>query len=684
MAGKRPRKLDKTNIKGLRVGLYCRVSKARGGAIEKSTEDQGGIGRQWAIRYGVKIAAIYMEAKSASRFGRTTRDEFEKMCADVAAGRLDIIWFWAIDRSNRNLGVFIALRDLCRDYGVLIAENERIYDPSEYADMLGPIIQSLVGEGEAEQKSLNSIRGLESNAKAGLPSPPIIYGYKRLYRADVAPDRQLRDKLIAQIPNGMLDESLDFDASSPDADDLLAIDSPAAIVRKMFRRYAAGDSDGTIAYDLNRHCIPVARKPGHGRASANPVWRDTTIAKMLANCTYAAIPFYQGQMMPDVEATWPALVDRELYWAVQERRAANKPYRTGRGPYLLASTVRCGKCNGTLLRWKHHKTQTGHYTCATRGCYGVSIEQEPLDLYVEDKVVLFLSDPKVYAAMAEVGGSEEAAAARAEAAEARAKLQEVYDLFANEKISDALATARETRLLEVIAEAEKRANDAGIPSVLGDGVIGPQAPAQWTKKTVLQKREIIRKVAEITIKPIGKGRNNQYTLNPIGDRVAWKWLIGPDAAEPSAKGRVQSRFEVIKPDRVPGTMTETDDGRIILAGDYTTAEKGDLARRLMAERGWSGAEVARRIGLSHTTVTYWLTKASGPPLRVPQRQRTKSFLLETELNHSAAARVLGVAPVTVDRACHSLIADGTTTGCAHRLTVDGKLAPGRRTATARV
>jgi DNA invertase Pin-like site-specific DNA recombinase len=698
---KRPRRLDKSRIDGLRAGLYCRVSKAkdrgedaRANATDKSTDDQEAEGKRWAQRHRVKIAAVYADVdKSASRFARGPRAEFERMLEDVRAGKLDILWFWALNRSARNLAVFIALRDLCRECGVLIAVQEQVYDPGQFSDMLGPIIMGLVAEGESEDKSEACARGQASNAQAGLPYGPLNYGYKRLY-TDGPPGRRLHESLKAQVPDGMLDESDEsiaklgwlassFLNSSPPTDDMLAVDCPAAIVREIFHRGAAGDSDGAIAYDLNKRRIPVAREPGHGRATANPVWRDTTIATMLGNPVYAAIRVHQGQMLADVDAKWPPLVDRELFWAVQERRAANKPYRAGRGPYLLSSTARCWKCGGTLLRWKQWKQddplKKGHYTCPTRGCYGVSIEQEPLDRFVEDKTVLFLSDPDVFASMAQAGTSEEAARARAEAAELRVKLEENYQLYASEKISEKMADAKEKRLLADIAEADKRANEAGVPSTLLGGTIGPQAAALWVQKDVLQKREIIRTVAEITIKPIGKGRNNQYARRPISERVDWKWLIGPDAEEPTPRARNQSRFEVTKPEPVPGTVTETEDGRIILAGDFTTAEKGDVVRKLMADRGWSGSRVARAMGLSHSTIAYWMRKASGPPLRVPQREHVREFLLETELSHNAVAGKLGVASATVDRACRSLVRDGTLSECTHHLTVSGQTAPGPRT-----
>src|SRR5215469_6380767 len=148
-------KRDINDLSGLRAGLYVRVSKAdpkskdrfRQTGQEKSTEDQAELGRQWAVRQGAVVADVYSDPDiSASRFAlKKNRPQFERMVADITAGKLDLIWFWELSRSSRRLGVFASLRDLCRDHGVLWVIRDRVYDMDSYADVMTLGLLSVIG-----------------------------------------------------------------------------------------------------------------------------------------------------------------------------------------------------------------------------------------------------------------------------------------------------------------------------------------------------------------------------------------------------------------------------------------------------------------------------------------------------------------------------------------------------------
>ena len=101
---------DTNDLAGLRTGLYVRVSKmatrvglvTTAGVQEKSTGDQAAVGREWAARAGAAVADTYSDPDiSASRFTKKNRPQFDRMIADVQAGKLDLIWFWELSRSQR-------------------------------------------------------------------------------------------------------------------------------------------------------------------------------------------------------------------------------------------------------------------------------------------------------------------------------------------------------------------------------------------------------------------------------------------------------------------------------------------------------------------------------------------------------------------------------------------------------
>ncbi|WP_443019992.1 recombinase family protein [Sphingobium sp. JAI105] len=141
----------------------------------------------------------------------------------------------------------------------------------------------------------------------------------------------------------------------------------AAIVRRIFAEYAAGETPRTIAHGLNRDGIPSPR---------GSEWRASTINGSAAR-DYGILrnPIYVGRIRygrvrmvrdpesrkrlsrvdpaPDLtEGAAPHLriIDDAIWEKVQARKQAGErvPYNLQRGPrHLLSGLVRCGQCGGT-------------------------------------------------------------------------------------------------------------------------------------------------------------------------------------------------------------------------------------------------------------------------------------------------------------------------------------------------
>src|SRR6266704_5696720 len=163
-----------TTLTGLRTGVYLRVSRADKDDkanldAERSTATQRRVFEEWAARAGVTLADEYPDPDiSASRFAvKKNRPQFERMVADVKAGKLDILWFWEISRQQRRLDVFARLRDTCREMGVLWVIRDRVADPANSGDMLMAGIQSMIAEDESEKLSGRVFDGKESSALNG-------------------------------------------------------------------------------------------------------------------------------------------------------------------------------------------------------------------------------------------------------------------------------------------------------------------------------------------------------------------------------------------------------------------------------------------------------------------------------------------------------------------------------------
>ncbi len=556
-----PAKRDRDDFEDLRVGLYVRVSRAskcrrcRGsgqtdqgpcpkcegtgfanvgaGGQEKSTGDQEAVGRHWVERAGARLDErhVYRDPDiSASRFATKEREEFTRLMVDLEAGELDVLWVWELSRSQRDLKVFAALRDVCRSQGVRWVIRDRLYDPSDYKDMLTLGILSITGELESEQTSERVTRGKASSALAGRPPGKVPYGYKRIWSRETGDWER-------DIPNIL------------DGDGLPDEDSPCYIVREVFERIAAGHSLYAILTDLNNRRIPA---PAGGR------WISSSLRSVATNPIYVGLRVHQvnekvGRFvtstskrpatrmtdrvkaaLPDARmGDWPKLVDPETFWTVQSilddrgRRTTRPGARTGR--FLLSGLITCAHCGGPVYC---APTRAGsdvyRYFCHVRGC--ARIPRDALESYVERVIVAWLSDPRQGEDLAADGDSATAALARADAEQGRVQLRQLYDDQKAGRVSATIATIEERRLLEVIGEAERRERAATRPAVLVD-LIGPQAQAGWDMLDLEGRRLIVETVAEIRLRPAH--RNGRV---PVQDRVGWRWLLGPDAGQEEEAG----------------------------------------------------------------------------------------------------------------------------------------------------
>ncbi len=499
---------DHNDLRDLRTALYCRVS-LDAGDTEKSVNDQEAEGRRWVEQRSAVLAGVYRDNDlSASRYATKPRPGFELLLGDIEAGKFELVWFWELSRSSRDLAVFAKLRNLCRAQGVRWVVRDRVQDPDDYRDMTMAAIQAVISEQESEQTAERVRRGKRMSAHAGRPPGRVPYGYKRLRNRETGAWER-------DVPNVF------------DGDGLPVEDSPAYIVREIFERLAAGHSVTTIRRDLNERGV---------RTQSGYQWENPKIRYVAMSPTYLGQRVYRvaehyanrhsertKAVLEGVDAGWPPLVDAELFWAVQ--RILTDPARTTTRPgprgatTLLSAVVKCAECGSKLVRKKQATTGTIIYFCPNRSCVGVTAAA--LDDYVERVVVRWLSSPRVAADLARTGDTAAAAQARADAERDRAQLQQLYRDVKGGAVSATIATLEEKRLLEAVGEAEGRAQAAALPPVLV-GNIGPQAQAGWDALDFEGKRLIIRTIADIRVRRVGRSRRV-----PVQDRVEWTWLLGP-------------------------------------------------------------------------------------------------------------------------------------------------------------
>lgn len=464
----------------LRAAVYNRVSDDRKGR-SKSPQEQNEENLAAVADEGWIVAAAYTEpdSASASRFARKAREEWERLTADLAARKLDVVVVWETSRSSRRMAPFVDLLDVCRDSDVLIhvTSAERTYDPRKWGDRKALLNDGIDAEGESEKTSQRVARAARARAAEGKPHGRLLYGYRREYEYEAG-----KRTLLRQIPR----------------------EDEAAVVREVFSRYRAGESLYQICQDFTERGIPVAysRDPAKRRILGPPQWDVIRLRQMITHRGYIAKRTAGGEIVAD--ATWPALVDEETFWACQ-RRADEQRRRRWKGDvhdkWLLSGVARCGVCGAHLRCVPNHSARL-IYQCksrggdATKGRYCVSIVAAVFEAYVTEVVLERLSRPDARDLFT-ADRSAEAAAAAAVLLAKKQELEELHQLAETGKVTIAALVRHEPRLVAEIDALEEQAR-AHVAPVVRD-VAGPDAEARWEELSLPQRKELLLNIADIRL-----------------------------------------------------------------------------------------------------------------------------------------------------------------------------------------
>ncbi|WP_244870533.1 recombinase family protein [Catellatospora sp. IY07-71] len=476
----------------------------------KSVTDQRKLNHGEVARHSWQLGESFWDNdRSASRHAKKDRPGFEDLMDRIRSGTDDVLVVWEISRKERDLAVYVKIRDLCSEVGLNFwLVGGQLYDLRDRNDRMMLGFQAVQAEFQSDYIRDNVQRGVNGAAQAGRPHGKLAYGFERIYHSKtkvLLEQRADEEVHVATSATGVKTEY-----------------TKAGVVREIFEKVAKGVPLIRIEESLNERGIP---------ASQGGVWRRGIVRKIALNIAYIGKRSHFDEV---TEGIWEGLVSEESYWSV--RNMLEDPKRTtwkpARAHYLLSYLVKCGKCGGPLSvgNVNRHGWTGQVYSCLHKRCAAVKMQY--LDEYVERIVVGWLSRPATYENLHRVFDDQGVVRARAEAQRLRAELEEWR---AAAEIGDVTATSFrrvEPGLIQRIKGAEAKAREAGVPPVLR-GMIGPHAEAEWAAlgDDVARKREIIKEIFELKLMPAGKG-----TRKFSGSRVAKRWLLlDDDAAVPAER-----------------------------------------------------------------------------------------------------------------------------------------------------
>ncbi|WP_448208706.1 recombinase family protein [Azospirillum sp. sgz302134] len=319
----------------MRVALYARYSSDS--QREASIDDQFEICRRYAERQGWTVVATHKDAamSGASRF----RPGYQQLLLDAEARRFDMVLVEALDRLGRKLADVADLHDRLQFAGVrLHAVNAGEITPM-HVGLLGTMAQMYLTDLRDKTR-----RGQLGRVRQGKVAGGKAYGYD-----------------VVDGPDGGRGERRINDAE-------------AAVVRRIFSLFAAGQSPRAIARQLNAE--------GVAGPDGRP-WGDTTIrgqvergTGLLNNalyvgrlewnrCSYVKNPRTgrrvarpnQTEQREVVAVPELRIINDELWERVKARQGAlsfevgrddtgNALNRANRRKFLLSGLLTCGVCGG--------------------------------------------------------------------------------------------------------------------------------------------------------------------------------------------------------------------------------------------------------------------------------------------------------------------------------------------------
>jgi site-specific DNA recombinase len=347
------------------------VSRRGVAYIRESTEEQGqGFSpdaqrqkiSEFAKENGIEMIGEYCDFHSGWRKS-DARPEFQRLMADAAEARFDIVLVFHTSRFARNQVESRRYKQLLRErlsIQVVSVTQPLGDDPSEPGAFLAESIHEMFDEYYSVSLSFWTRSGLHEKARQG--------------------------HLVGSLPWGYVRDPVSK----------IAMPHPehAPLVLSIFERYDTGhESDRTLAMWLNAKGARTTK----GREFGGDTVRD-----MLRNAAYCGYVSGHRDTSKQIKGLHEAIVPEELFDRVQERRryrAAVKQPSPPSDDYLLSKLLRCERCGARMHGTRGSRPPVRRYICSSRryghGCQAPITKAEPLETQLADWLSAFQPDQQL-------------------------------------------------------------------------------------------------------------------------------------------------------------------------------------------------------------------------------------------------------------------------------------------------
>jgi site-specific DNA recombinase len=265
----------------------------------------------------------------------TDRPAFQRLMADIDAGKVDVIVVYKVDRLSRSLLDFVKVMERLGTAGASFVSVTQNFST---ADAMGRLTMNLLASFAEFERSMIAERTRDkiaaSRRKGKWTGGPVPFGYS-------AKDKKL---VVNEVE--------------------------ARVVREAFALFLQHRQMAKVARELNeRGLLP--------RGSSRPSrlglrWTKDSIARVLRSPLYAGLMMYGDELHPGEQ---PRIIDDATYrQATRILEGAGRELRfTGLNPdYVLRGLLRCAGCGQAMCPGSTSKNGKTYrfYRCSTRDKHG--------------------------------------------------------------------------------------------------------------------------------------------------------------------------------------------------------------------------------------------------------------------------------------------------------------------------
>ena len=342
-----------------RVAAYCRVSTDSEEQINSYTAQKAYYTQKIEESQDWELAGIFAD-EGITGTSMKKRKEFNRMITACKRGGIDLILTKSLSRFARNTVDCLETVRILKSKGIgVIFEKENINTLTESSEFL---ITLFSGFAQAESESLSS--NIQLGIRMAMKEGKVNFHYRSMlgYRrgADGKPE---------------------------------IVPEEAEVVRRIYRRYLEGCSEGQIQKELTLAGIATAK--------GVKAWSHQVVHSILTNEKYAGDALLQKTFTTDcisktvkkntgelpqyyIKDNHPAIIPRDIYQRVQEemarrtskRKVMQKSGKTEQGKYsakyALSERLVCGECGSPYKRctWARNGVKRIVWRCVSRLEFG--------------------------------------------------------------------------------------------------------------------------------------------------------------------------------------------------------------------------------------------------------------------------------------------------------------------------